>query len=97
MRWRYGLRADGAVDRWPGGTGTSAVMAVVDAMGLLAEDGLFVHEGLLGTRFAGRVSGRTAVGDYPAIVTDIEGSAWITGEHTFVLDDADPFKYGFRS
>jgi proline racemase len=89
--------ADGAVDRSPGGTGTSAVMAVVDAMGLIAEDGLFVHESLLGTRFAGRVTGRTAVGDSPAIVTDIEGSAWVTGEHTFVLDDRDPLKYGFRS
>lgn len=89
--------ADGAVDRSPGGTGTSAVMAVVDAMGLLAEDGLFVHESLLGTRFNGRVSGRTAIGDYSAIVTDIEGSAWVTGEHTFVLDDHDPLKHGFKS
>ena len=89
--------ADGAVDRSPGGTGTSAVMAVIDAMGLLAEDRPFVHESLLGTRFSGRVSSRTAVGDYPSIVTDIEGSAWITGEHTFVLDDRDPLKHGFRS
>jgi proline racemase len=89
--------ADGAVDRSPGGTGTSAVMAVIDAMGLLAEDRPFVHESLLGTRFSGRVSRRTAIADYASIVTDIEGSAWITGEHTFVLDEDDPFKYGFRS
>jgi proline racemase len=89
--------ADGAVDRSPGGTGTSAVMAVIDAMGLLAEDRSFVHESLLGTRFSGRVTGRTAIGDYPSIVTDIEGSAWITGEHTFVLDDRDPLQYGVRT
>ena len=89
--------ADGAVDRSPGGTGTSAVMAVIDAMGLLDEDRLFVHESLLGTRFTGRISGRTALGDYPAIVTDIEGSAWVTGEHTFVLDERDPLKHGFKS
>ena len=89
--------ADGAVDRSPGGTGTSAVMAVIDAMGLLAEDRPFVHESLLGTRFSGRVSGRTAIGDYPAIITDIGGSAWIIGEHTFVLDDDDPLKYGVRT
>jgi proline racemase len=56
-----------------------------------------VHESLLGTRFNGRVSGRTAIGDYSAIVTDIEGSAWVTGEHTFVLDDHDPLKHGFKS
>jgi proline racemase len=89
--------ADGALDRSPGGTGTSAVMAVIDAMGLLGEDRPFVHEGLLGTRFSGRVSGRTVVNDYPAIVTDIDGSAWITGEHTFFVDDSDPLKLGFRS
>jgi len=89
--------ADGAVDRSPGGTGTSAVMAVIDAMGLLAEDRPFVHESVLGTRFTGQLSGRTAIGDYPSIVTDIEGTAWVTGEHTFVLDDHDPLKYGFKS
>lgn len=89
--------ADGAVDRSPGGTGTSAVMAVIDAMGLLGEERPFVHESLLGTRFSGRVSGRTVVGDYPAIVTDIDGSAWITGEHTFIVDEGDPLKWGFRS
>jgi proline racemase len=89
--------ADGAVDRSPGGTSTSAVMAVIDAMGLLGEDRPFVHESLLGTRFSGRVSGRTVGGDYSALVTDIEGSAWITGEHTFIVDDRDPLKWGFRS
>jgi proline racemase len=89
--------ADGAVDRSPGGTSTSAVMAVIDAMGLLGADRPFVHESLLGTRFSGRVSGRTVVGDYSALVTDIEGSAWITGEHTFIVDERDPLKRGFRS
>jgi proline racemase len=71
-------------------------MAVIDAMGLLGGDRPFVHESLIGTRLSGRVSGRTEVGDYPAIVTDIEGSAWITGEHAFVIDERDPLKGGFR-
>jgi len=88
--------ADGAVDRSPCGSGTSAVMAVIDAMGLLGDDRPFVHESLIGTRVRGRVTGRTAVGDYPAIVTEIEGEAWITGEHTFVVDERDPLKGGFR-
>jgi proline racemase len=88
--------ADAEVDRSPCGTGTCAVMAVVDAMGLLAEDKPFVHESVIGTRLAGRLVGRTVVGDYPAIVAEIEGSAWITGEHTFLVDDDDPLKDGFR-
>ena len=88
--------ADAEVDRSPCGTGTAAVMAVVDAMGLLGHDRPFVHESLIGTRFTGRVASRTTVGNYEAIVPEIEGSAWITGEHTFIVDDDDPLKEGFR-
>jgi proline racemase len=88
--------ADAEVDRSPCGTGTAAVMAVIDAMGLLADEAPFVHESLIGTRFTGRTASRTAVGDYQAIVPEIEGSAWITGEHTFLVDDTDPLKDGFR-
>ncbi|HEX3704404.1 MAG TPA: proline racemase family protein [Vicinamibacterales bacterium] len=88
--------ADAEVDRSPCGTGTAAVMAVVDAMGLLGTDKPFVHESLIGTRFHGRVSSRTIVGDHEAIVPEIEGSAWITGEHTFLVDDDDPLRGGFR-
>jgi proline racemase len=88
--------ASAAVDRSPCGTGTSAVMAVVDAMGLLDQSRPFVHESLVGTCFTGKVIGRTAVADLPAIVTEIEGSAWITGEHTFFADEQDPLADGFR-
>jgi proline racemase len=88
--------ADAEVDRSPCGTGTAAVMAVIDAMGLLSGDRPFVHESLIGTTFKGRVASRTAVSEYAAIVPELEGSAWITGEHTFVIDDSDPLKEGFR-
>lgn len=88
--------ADAEVDRSPCGTGTSAVMAVLDAMGLLPQDRPFVHESVIGTLFRGRVLRRTQVGDRPAIVPEIEGSAWITGEHTFYIDDEDPLREGFR-
>ncbi len=88
--------ADAEVDRSPCGTGTAAVMAVLDQMGLLVEEKPFVHESLIGTHFNGRVVGRSVVGEYPAIVSEIEGSAWITGEHTFLVDEADPLREGFR-
>ena len=88
--------ADGEVDRSPCGTGTAAVMAVIDAMGLLPAQRPFVHESLIGSRFTGRIVGRTTVGDYDAILPEIEGSAWITGEHSFILQDDDPFVNGFR-
>jgi proline racemase len=88
------VRGSGSIDRSPGGTGTSAVMAVLDAMGLLPDGQPFVHESLAGALFRGRPMHRTIVGDFPALVTEIEGSAWITGEHTFFLDDDDPFREG---
>ena len=88
--------AGAGAERSPGGTGTAAVMAVVDAMGLIGSGTPFVHESLIGTRFTGRIVGRTTVGDYPAIVPEIEGAAWITGEHTFLIDEDDPLKGGFQ-
>ena len=69
-------------------------MAVLDAMGLLPDGEPFVHEGLSGSLLRGRVVGRSRLGDTAAIVTEIEGSAWITGEHTFLLDEDDPFREG---
>ena len=87
--------ASGAVDRSASGTATSAVMSVIAAMGLLDDDRPFVHESMLGTTLSGRVAGRTAVGDYLAIIPEIQGSAWITGEHVFIVDDDDPLRDGF--
>jgi proline racemase len=88
--------AHGGVDRSACGTGTAAVMAVIDAMGMLSADRPFVHESLLGTRLGGRLAGSTTVGDHRAIVVEIEGTAWITGEHTFLIDEDDPLGNGFR-
>jgi proline racemase len=88
--------ADAEVDRSPCGTGTAAVMAVLNDMGLLLDDVPFVHESIVGTTFRGRVVDRVMVGERNAIVPEIEGAAWITGEHTFLIDGDDPLKAGFR-
>lgn len=88
--------ADAEVDRSPCGTGTAAVMAVLNDMGLLSDDVPFVHESIVGTTFKGRVVDRVMIGERSAIVPEIEGSAWITGEHAFLIDGDDPLKAGFR-
>jgi proline racemase len=88
--------ADAEVDRSPCGTGTAAVMAILSEMGVLSDDSTFVHESIVGTLFSGRIAGRLKVGERPAIVPEIQGSAWITGEHTFLIDGDDPLKAGFR-
>jgi proline racemase len=86
---------DGAADRSPCATGTSAVMAVLGAMGLLQSDQSFVHESIIGTLHRGRVLQHTQVGEYAAIITEIEATGSITGENTLYVDDEDPLKDGF--
>jgi len=88
--------AEAEVDRSPCGTGTAAVMAVLAAMGLLGPDQPFTHESIIGTTFRGRVLRETMVGELSAILPEIEGSAYITGESTFIIDERDPLKFGFR-
>jgi proline racemase len=85
---------DGQVGRSPGGTGTAALIAVLDAMGLVADDRPFIHEGIVETRLSGRIASRTSVGGLDTIVAEVEGSAWITGEHRFVAAPGDPFAEG---
>jgi proline racemase len=55
----------------------------------------FVHEGILGTVFTGRLLEETTVGTYRAVVPTITGRAWITGISQYVLEDDDPFPEGF--
>jgi proline racemase len=88
------VTAQGAVDCSPGSSATAAVMAVLDAMGLLGHAPAFIHEGLSGAQFTGRVESRAQVGELPALVVDVEARAWPTGEETWILDHDDPFHQG---
>jgi proline racemase len=70
-------------------------MACLHARGKLALGEDFVHEGILGTVFTGRLVEETTVGDRPAVVPTLTGQAWITGYAEYVLDETDPFPEGF--
>ncbi|MEO8370935.1 MAG: proline racemase family protein [Candidatus Solibacter sp.] len=85
----------GALDRSPCGTGTCARMAVMHAKGQLGLHQDFIHEGILGTTFTGRLLEETRVGPYAAVVPSLSGQAWITGFAQYVLDPEDPFPNGF--
>ena len=87
--------ADGEVDRSPCGSGTSARLALLDRSGDLPRGRTLVHSSLIGTEFEAHVVGDEAVGPFPAVVTEVSGSAYLTGFHQFVLDDADPLGEGF--
>ncbi len=87
--------ADGEVDRSPTGTGVSGRLAIEHARGRLPLDQAFVVESLLGTRFTGRVLRAATVGDFAAVIPEVEGSAYITGRSEFVSAPDDPLKSGF--
>jgi proline racemase len=83
--------ADGEVDRSPCGSGTSARCALLAADGRLGEGQVLRHDSIVGSTFLGRVVGETP----ESVLTEVEGSAFRTGEHRFVLDPRDPLGTGF--
>jgi proline racemase len=93
--WSKPASFTGALDRSPCGTGTCAKMAALHAKGILPLGEDFVHEGILGTTFTGRLLEETCVGPYKAVVPTLSGQAWITGFAQYVLDPDDPFPEGF--
>ena len=95
LDWSRPASFTGVLDRSPCGTGTCARMAVLHARGELAIGDDFVHEGILGTTWTGRLLRETTVGDFPAVVPQLTGSAWITGRAEYVVDDEDPFPAGY--
>lgn len=87
--------ADGVIDRSPCGMSLSARLAIHAAQGQMAlGDGLIV-ESILGTQLSGKLVARTEIGDQAAMITEIEGRAWITGRHSFLISPDDPFREGF--
>jgi 4-hydroxyproline epimerase len=87
---------DKAIDRSPCGTGTSARIAHLHATGRLKQGERFVHESYICSRFIGVVEQEVMLGDKPAIIPSIEGSAVATGFNTIWIDQADPFWAGFQ-
>jgi proline racemase len=87
--------ADGEVDRSPCGSGTSARAALLAADGRLGPGAVLTHDSIVGTTFRARAVASVSADGRDAVVTEIEGAAYRTGEHRFVLDPRDPVGTGF--
>ena len=87
--------ANGALDRSPTGTGVSAHLALLHAKGNLRVGQSLQFESILGTRFGGKIVDETQLVSHPAIIPEVEGRAYLTGRHEFVIDPDDPLKDGF--
>src|SRR6478735_4610518 len=87
--------APGRLDRSATGTGLSARMAALHARGAMRVGDAMTHASPIGSTFDGRIVAETTVGDRPAIVPAIRGSAWITGITQVFVDPDDPFPEGY--
>jgi 4-hydroxyproline epimerase len=78
-----------AYDRSPCGTGTSAKLACLAADGKLAPGQIWVQASITGSQFVccyEREGSR--------VIPFITGSAYMTADSTFLIDDRDPFAWG---
>ena len=87
--------ADGEVDRSPTGTGVSARLAIHYARCEIKIGESMVIESIVGSKFSGRVFAETTFGEYSAIIPEVEGTAFLTGRHEFLIDPKDEFPEGF--
>ncbi len=83
--------ADGEVDRSPTGSATSARTALLLDAGEIGEGESWRNDSIVGTSFNARAIGREPGG----VLTEVEGTAFRTGEHRFVLDPRDELGTGF--
>lgn len=86
----------GQLDRSPGGTGTSAMMAMFEARGKMGLNQPIRSEGLLGSgTFEGCLLGETRLGNVRAVRPTVKGTASILGTARWMIDRADPVGAGF--
>jgi len=88
--------ADGEVDRSPCGSGTSARLAILHDRREIGIGEPFRHRSIVDSVFDARViEAGPPVGRRPSVITEVEGAAFKTGEHSFTLDQRDPIGRGF--
>jgi proline racemase len=87
--------ADGEVDRSPCGSGTCARIAVLAADGRLPDGTVLRHDSIVGSTFMGTVLESVVDDGRPAVVPQVTGMAYRTGEHVFSIDPRDPLVPGF--
>lgn len=87
--------ADREVDRSPTGSGTAGRVAQLYLRGQLGIGETLVNESVIGSVFKGRVLQETRLGDLPAVIPEVEGTAHICGFANWVLDARDPLRHGF--
>lgn len=87
--------AEGEVDRCPTGSGVSGRMAIHKARKEINFGETMTIESITDSVFKGSIISEEDYGPFTAVIPQVEGTAYITGMHTFVIDSNDPMKNGF--
>ncbi len=87
--------ADGEVDRCPTGSGVSGRMAIHHKRNEIAIGEKMKIESITGSVFEGGVVEEVKYGNFDAVIPEVHGTAYITGQHEFLIDPDDPFAHGF--
>ena len=87
--------AEGEVDRCPTGSGVSGRMAIHYARQEIKMGEIKTIESIVGSIFKGSVVREEQFGPFKAVIPQVEGTAYITGQHEFLIDPNDRFKHGF--
>lgn len=86
----------GKLDRSPTGTGCSARLALLHEQGKISVGEKFIGRSILNTQFCCRIKQTTQVAEKAAIIPIISGRVWITGYYQHIIDNGDPFPFGYR-
>lgn len=87
--------ADGEVDRSPTGSGVSGRIAIEKARNAINLKEFITIESITGSTFTGSLVREEKFGPFKAVIPQVEGTAFVTGVNTFLIDPKDPMKNGF--
>ena len=87
--------ADGEVDRSPCGSGTCARLATLVEKKQLKIGEVLKHDSIVDSQFLGVAQSQVSADGYTAILPQVTGMAYKTGESIFTVDPRDPITPGF--
>jgi proline racemase len=87
--------ADGEVDRSPCGSGTCARLATLVEKKQLKIGEVLKHDSIVDSQFLGVAQSQVSADGYSAILPQVTGMAYKTGESIFTVDPRDPITPGF--
>ncbi len=87
--------ADGEVDRSPCGSGTCARLATLVEKKQLKIGEVLKHDSIVGSQFLGVAKAQVISDGHDAILPQVTGMAYKTGESVFTVDPRDPLTPGF--